>query len=56
MLGGRVTVYNMLCVLLFLISGSGQTIYICLGYSVDIMIHGSWGFVRHAGGMPDDVL
>ena len=28
----------------------------CLGYSVDIMIYGSWGFVRYAGGMLDDVI
>ena len=27
----------------------------CLGYSVDTMIPGSWGFVRYAGGMLDDV-
>ena len=27
-----------------------------LGYSVDIMIHGSWGFVRYAGGMLDEVI
>ena len=31
-------------------------IYNCLGYSVNIMIHGSWGFVRYAGGMLDDVI
>ena len=28
----------------------------CLGYSVDIMIYGSWEFVRYAGGMLDDVI
>ena len=27
----------------------------CLGYSVHIRIHGSWEFVRYAGGMLDDV-
>ena len=26
------------------------------GYLVDIMIYGSWEFVRYAGGMLDDVI